>query len=172
MKWPYLSTVAALSLATSVTSAAHAQSKLMEVDPTLIEENQPAPPSAATPVKKGRIVKGPAVAPTPAWIDTLTIDGYVEGGVAVNFNQPFNKLNWGHLYTDRANWPTFNGALLTVQRPLDPKAEGYDFGFKFQGMIGEDMRYNHYLGILDYAITLPHADRTDRGQCPGASSVD
>jgi len=159
MKWPYLSTVAALSLATSVTSAAHAQSKLMEVDPTLIEENQPAPPSAATPVRKGKIVKGPAVAPTPAWIDTLTIDGYLEGGVAVNFNQPFNKLNWGHLYTDRANWPTFNGALLTVQRPLDPKAEGYDFGFKFQGMIGEDMRYNHYLGVLDYAI----ASRTQIG---------
>ena len=121
MKWPYLSTVAALSLATSITSAAHAQSKLMEVDPTLIEENQPAPPSAAARVKKGRIVKGPAVAPTPGWLDTLTIDGYIEGGIALNFNQPFNKLNWGHLYTDRANWPTFNGALLTVQRPLDPE---------------------------------------------------
>jgi hypothetical protein len=124
--------------------------KLMEVEPTLVEEDQPAPPSAAKPSKAGS--SGSAVAPTPAWIDTLTIDGYLEGGVAVNFNQPFNKLNWGHLYTDRANWPTFNGALLTVQRPLDPKAEGYDFGFKFQGMIGEDMRYNHYLGVLDYAI--------------------
>ena len=151
MKWHYLSTVAALSLATSITSA-HAQAKLFEVDPTLIEENQPAaPPAAAKPAKKEKIVKGPP-APPPAWLDTLAIDGYIEGGVAVNFNQPFNKLNWGHLYTDRANWPTFNGLLLTVQRPLDPKAEGYDFGFKFQGMIGEDMRYNHYLGILDYAI--------------------
>jgi hypothetical protein len=153
MKWYYLSGVAALALATSISSAAHAQSKLLEVDPTLIEENQPAPPPAAKPVKKGKIVKGPAVAPPPpAWIDTVTIDGYIEGGIALNFNQPFNKLSWGHLYTDRANWPTFNGAVLTVQRPIDPKAEGYDFGFKFQGMIGEDMRYNHYIGILDYAI--------------------
>jgi hypothetical protein len=152
MKWYYLSTVAALSLATSITSAAHAQSKLMEVDPTLIEENQPAPPPAAKPAK-GKVVKGPAVPPPPpAWIDTVTIDGYVEGGIALNFNQPFNKLNWGHLYTDRANWPTFNGAVLTVQRPLDPKAEDYDFGFKFQGQVGMDMRYNHYLGVLDYAI--------------------
>jgi opacity protein-like surface antigen len=91
-------------------------------------------------------------APPPAWLDTLTIDGFVEGGVANNFGQPFNKVNWGHLYTDRANWPTFNGAFLTAQRLLDPKAEGYDFGFKFQGAIGADMRYNHYLGVLDYAI--------------------
>jgi hypothetical protein len=139
-------------LATSIASAAHAQSKLLEVDPTLVEENQPAPPPAVKPAKKTKVVKGPAPAPTPAWIDAITIDGYIEGGVAFNFNQPFNKLSWGHLYTDRANWPTFNGALLTVQRPLDPKAEGYDFGFKLQGMVGEDMRYNHYIGILDYAI--------------------
>ncbi len=152
MKWSYLTSVAALTLATSITGAAHAQSKLLEVDPTLVEENQPAPPPAAKPMKKGKIVKGPAPAPTPAWIDAITIDGYIEGGIALNFNQPFNKLSWGHLYTDRANWPTFNGAVLTVQRPLDPKAEGYDFGFKFQGMVGQDMRYNHYLGILDYAI--------------------
>lgn len=154
MKWHYLSTITALSLVASV-GAAHAQAKLLEVDPTLIEENQPpAPPPAAMPSKKkGKIVKGPeAPPPPPAWLDTVTVDGYVEGGVAVNFNQPFNKLNWGHLYTDRANWPAFNGAVLTVQRPLDPKAEGYDFGFKLQGMIGEDMRYNHYLGVLDYAI--------------------
>ncbi|MGD9659451.1 MAG: porin, partial [Methylocystis sp.] len=136
MKWYYLSSVTALALATSITSAAHAQSKLLEVDPTLIEENQPAPPPAVA--SNGKIVKGPAVAPPPpAWIDSVTIDGYVEGGVAINFNQTFNKLNWGLLYTDRANWPTFNGAVLTVQRPLDPKAEGYDFGFKFQGMLGE-----------------------------------
>lgn len=151
MKWYYLSAVSAFALATTLSSAAHAQAKLMEVDPTLIEENQPTPPATAKPAKK--IAKGPAVPPPPpAWIDTLTVDGYVEGGIAINFNQPFNKLNWGHLYTDRANWPTFNGAVLTVQRPLDPKAEGYDFGFKFQGQVGMDMRYNHYLGVLDYVI--------------------
>lgn len=90
--------------------------------------------------------------PPPAWWDTLTIDGFVDGGVVINPSQPFNKLNWGHLYTDRANTPQFNGALLTVQRPLDPKAEGVDFGFKVQGQIGTDARYNHFLGELDYLI--------------------
>ncbi len=123
MKWFHLAAVSAAALATSTAFAA---------DASLTKKAPPPPP--------------------PMWIDTLAIDGYIEGGVAVNFNQPFNKVNWGHLYTDRANWPTFNGAVLTIQRPIDPKAEGYDFGFKFQGQVGMDMRYNHYLGILDYAI--------------------
>ncbi len=48
---------------------------------------------------------------------------------------------------------------MTIMRPLDPKATGYDFGFKIQGQIGTDMRYNHYLGQLDYVIH----DRTQIG---------
>lgn len=111
--------------------------------------------AADLPNKKAAVVPPPP----PAWLDTLTIDGYVEGGIAINFNQPYNKLNWGHLYTDRANWPTFNGAVLTVQRPIDPKATSYDFGFKVQAQIGEDMRYNHTIGTTDYWIH----DRTQFG---------
>jgi hypothetical protein len=45
-----------------------------------------------------------------------------------------------------------NQLLLTVQRPLDPKATGYDFGFKVQAMYGTDARFTHYLGELDYII--------------------
>ncbi len=92
------------------------------------------------------------VSPPPAWLDTLTIDGWIAGGVVVNPSQPFNKVNFGHLFTDRANWPQFNQGILTVARPLDPKAEGFDFGFKMQWMLGTDARYSHYLGVLDYAI--------------------
>ncbi|HEY8163778.1 MAG: outer membrane beta-barrel protein [Methylocystis sp.] len=124
MKWHYTPVVTAAFIAATLASAADLPKK----------KAPEAPP------------------PPPAWIDTLTVDGYVEGGVAINFNQPFNKLNWGHLYTDRANWPTFNGGVLTVMRPIDPKSTGYDFGFKVQGQIGEDARYNHLTGFLDYLI--------------------
>lgn len=123
MKRSYPIGVAALALSAGIAHAADKPSKKAEPEP-----------------------------PPPAWIDTLTIDGFVEGGVTVNPGQPANKLNWGHLYTDRANWPTFNGAVLTVQRPLDPKATGFDYGFKIQGQIGMDARYNHFLGELDYLI--------------------
>lgn len=125
MKWIYLPAVAAAALATSVAFAADVSAKKKGAEP-------PPPP--------------------PAWLDTLTIDGFIAGGVAVNFAQPYNKLNFGHLFTDRASWPTFNQGVLTVQRPIDPKAAGYDFGFKVQGMIGTDARYSHYLGELDYLV--------------------
>ncbi len=131
MKWHYLPIVTAASLAAS-----------MALGADLATKKAPAAPP-----------------PPPTWLSTLTVDGYVEGGIAVNFNQPYNKLNWGHLYTDRANWPTFNGAVLTVQRPLDPKSNTYDFGFKVQAQLGEDMRYNHMPGTTEYWIH----DRTQFG---------
>ena len=91
-------------------------------------------------------------APPPSFWDTVTITGYAEGSATPNFNNPYNGLNFGRLFDDRAGTPTFNQALLTIQRPLDPKATGYDFGFKVVGIVGEDVRYTHYLGELDYAI--------------------
>jgi hypothetical protein len=98
--------------------------------------------------------KGPPAAPPPPadWVDTLTIDGFLDAGFAINFANPANGLNFGQLFTDRANWPSFNQGVLTVQRPLDPKATDFDFGFKVQGMIGTDARYTHYLGELDYWV--------------------
>jgi len=169
MKKIYLTTVAAACLLSSLTGAVHAQvfdEKFEVTDPTFdqrsieekaIEQGQAAP-AAAQPAKPGKKKKGEKKAeaapeaPPAKWSDTLTVDGFIEGGIAVNPNQPFNGLNWGHLYTDRANTPIFNSAVLTVQRPLDPKAQSYDYGFKLQGMVGEDMRYNHYMGELDYVI--------------------
>jgi hypothetical protein len=124
MKWFYLPIVTAASLTASMAFAADLASK-----------------KAA-----------PAPAPAPRWLDTMTIDGYVEGGVGFNFNQPWNGVSWGDLYTDRANWPTFNGLVVTAMRPIDPKSDNYDFGFKVQLQLGEDMRYNHLTGTTEYWI--------------------
>ncbi|MGH6800962.1 MAG: outer membrane beta-barrel protein [Methylocella sp.] len=95
----------------------------------------------------------PAPTPPPAgWWDTFTIGATVEAGVTLNAANPGDGLNFGHLFTDKANTPLLNQILLTAQRPLDPKATGYDFGFKLQGMYGSDARYTHYLGEGDYWI--------------------
>jgi len=170
MKKIYLTSVAAACLVVGFTGVGQAQQVYDEkyeiTDPTFdqrskeeraLEQGQAAPAAAAQSAKKQKGAKGAkkaeaAPAPQKKWMDTLTVDGFLEGGIAVNPSQPFNGLNWGHLYTDRANTPLFNSAVLTVQRPLDPKAEGFDYGFKVQGMVGEDMRYNHYMGELDYVI--------------------
>ena len=95
----------------------------------------------------------PAPTPPPAnWWDTFTIGGTVEAGLTLNPQNPPDRLNFGHLFTDKANDPLLNQILLTAQRPLDPKATDYDFGFKLQLMYGNDARYTHYLGELDYII--------------------
>ncbi|MCR6734098.1 MAG: outer membrane beta-barrel protein [Afipia sp.] len=78
-----------------------------------------------------KAVKAPP--PMPSWWDTLTINGHVEVGASGNANNPA-VTNFGQLFTDKANSAFLNQASLTVQRPLDPKATGYDFGFKFQAM--------------------------------------
>lgn len=91
----------------------------------------------------------PSASPT-SWLDTLSIDGFLSGGVVINFAQPFNKINFGHLQTDRANWPQFNQAILNVERPLDKNAAGLDVGFGFIGMIGTDARYTQFLGQTEY----------------------
>ncbi|HEY0421096.1 MAG TPA: outer membrane beta-barrel protein, partial [Acetobacteraceae bacterium] len=59
---------------------------------------------------------------------------------------------WGQLFTDRANEPMLNQILVTLARPVDPKATGYEVGFKLQGMYGSDARYTHALGVFDRAI--------------------
>src|SRR6266487_4549176 len=97
------------------------------------------------------ILKAPP-APAPAsWWSTFEVSGHVEAGFTFNSNQ--SDINFGHLFTDRADRVLLNQALITAQRPLDPKATGYDFGFKFQAMYGSDARYTHFLGEFDESIS-------------------
>jgi putative OmpL-like beta-barrel porin-2 len=97
-------------------------------------------------------MKKKAPPPPPSWWDTFTINGHVEAGVTFNGNNA-SAGNFGHLFTDRANSPMLNQALLTIQRPLDPKATGFDVGFKYQMMVGSDARYTHFLGEFDESIS-------------------
>lgn len=99
--------------------------------------------------------KAPEPAPLPSWWEAVTVTGHVEGGATINFANPINRINFGRLFDDRTS-PVLNQALLTIQRPLDPKATDYDFGFKVQGMFGSDARFTHFLGELDYAIHGRH----------------
>ncbi|MEI6351718.1 MAG: porin [Verrucomicrobiota bacterium] len=77
------------------------------------------------------------------------IYGWVEGGFAGNFESPRDNQNFGRLFDDRANEPLLNQAVITLERTLDPKATGFDWGFKVQGLFGSDARFIHSLGIFD-----------------------
>lgn len=88
----------------------------------------------------------------PAWLETVSVDGFLEGGAVINPAMPWNKINWAHYYTDRANTPQFNQGVLTIQRPLDSDRNGVSFGFKFEGVAGTDLRYSSFLGETEYLI--------------------
>ncbi len=90
--------------------------------------------------------------PPPSWWSTVALSGIVNPGLSLNPSYPIDGLNFGQLFTDKANRPLFNQGVLTIQRPIDPASPDYDLGFKFQFMYGTDARYTHFLGELDYAI--------------------
>ncbi|MBV8650616.1 MAG: porin [Alphaproteobacteria bacterium] len=90
--------------------------------------------------------------PPADWLDTVKLSGHIEAGITGNPASPSDGLNFGYLFTDRANTPLMNQLMLTAERPLDPKATGYDFGFKLQGMYGSDARYTHGFNELDRVI--------------------
>lgn len=90
--------------------------------------------------------------PPPSWWSTVTVNGEIDAGITGNFDDPSSGLNWGHLFTDKANEPMFNQGLLTIQRPIDSSKPNYDVGFAFQLMYGSDARFTHYLGECEYCI--------------------
>ena len=105
-------------------------------------QTTPTPAAAATPA---------AEAPPPGyWINGIHLSLQIQGGIIGNPSGP--KLNTGQFFTERPNVPILNQLLLTAEKPLDPKATGFDWGFKLQAMYGSDARYIHYLGVLDQAL--------------------
>ncbi len=93
----------------------------------------------------------PAAPAAPAaWADTLKIGAQLDAGITANPASPTNHLNYGSLYGDRANTPVINQALLSIGRPVDPKATDYDYGFKLQGIYGTDGRYTHDAYLFDH----------------------
>ena len=93
-------------------------------------------------------------APAPA-VDPSAIKfgALIETGANMNPASPSTGSNFGQLLTDKANQVVLNQAVLTLNRDLDPKAEGYDWGFKLQGFYGADARYTHFIGIFDHSTT-------------------
>jgi hypothetical protein len=105
--------------------------------------------SAQTPAPAAtEVAPAAADAPPPGlWINGIHLSAQIEGGITGNPAGP--KNNFGQLLTDKPNTVLLNQLLLTANKPLDPKATGFDWGFKLQGMYGSDARYTQFLGELN-----------------------
>ena len=81
-----------------------------------------------------------------SWASTISLGAQLDAGITANGDRPADGLNYGRLFTDKANTVLLNQVQLTATRPLSSTATGYDFGFTLQATGGTDARYIHYLG--------------------------
>lgn len=79
----------------------------------------------------------------------IKFSALLDAGITFTDSSPESGVNYGHLLTDKHNQWLLNQLMLTAQKDLDPKATGYDWGFKAQGFYGSDARYTHYIGVFD-----------------------
>ena len=118
---------------------------------TMVAAVVPAAAQTSAPPAATQTAPAPAPAaeaPPPGfWINGIHLSAQFEGGITGNFAGP--KQNFGQLTTDKPNTVLLNQILLTANKPLDPKATGFDWGFKLQGLYGSDARYYHFLDELD-----------------------
>ncbi|HUB13295.1 MAG TPA: outer membrane beta-barrel protein [Acetobacteraceae bacterium] len=121
--------------------------------PALAQTTAPAPSAPAatsgTATTPAAAPAAPAAPPPGLWINGIHFGLQLEGGFTANPANPNDGVNFGELFNDRANQPQLNQLLLTINKPTDPNATGFDWGFKLQGMYGSDARYTHSLGVFD-----------------------
>jgi hypothetical protein len=137
----------AFGVALAATTPAWAQVNPPVQNTPAVQTEMPANTSSAAPDK-------PWAPPAnwSEWAGGIKFSGQVDAGIVGNPQDPNNGVNYGQLFTDKANRPILNQLLLTLERDTDPKATDYDYGFKLQGMYGSDARIVHSLGLFDHLI--------------------
>jgi hypothetical protein len=85
-------------------------------------------------------------APPATWASTIKYSGHVEAGMTLNPDSPSDAINFGHLFTDKANQVVLNSVALTAERDPDTSSKTIDIGFKLQGAYGSDSRYTQAIG--------------------------
>ena len=118
---------------------------------TAPDPNAPKP-SVGDTTSPAATAPGAPAAPPASFASGVKFTAHVEGGATFNAVEPDNGVNFGHLFTDKPNDGLLNSAAITLERDIDPKATGVDFGFKLQGYYGSDARYTHFIGEIDRDI--------------------
>jgi Putative beta-barrel porin-2, OmpL-like. bbp2 len=86
------------------------------------------------------------------WIDGVTVNGQIEGGINANPARPANGNNFGEFFGDHANQAQLDQVTVTIAKPVDQTASDYRIGFVVRGMYGADTRYYTIAGISDRTI--------------------
>jgi outer membrane receptor protein involved in Fe transport len=95
----------------------------------------------------------PPPGPVSAWLSSVEFGGRIEAGATFNPASPDTGVNFGQLFTDKANQLVLNQFDLNVQRVADATPGGFDLGFAIDGLYGMDSQFTHFLGIGDQGST-------------------
>ena len=113
----------------------------------------PSTPQLTPPVLTTSPAPQPAPpAPSSWWQSNIKLSAQLEGGIVINPARPRDGLNFGQLFTDKANQFQLNQILVTAEKDVDPKATGFDWGFKLQLLYGSDARYTQFMGEFNHAF--------------------
>ena len=105
-------------------------------------EDQPSPPLSD---------------PVESLLGPIRLSGRIDAGVTFNPANPSNGINFGRLFTDKANQLVLNQFALEAERDIDPTIDRFQLGFRVQGTYGLDSQFIHYQGIGDQATTARNA---------------
>ncbi|HSZ50833.1 MAG TPA: TonB-dependent receptor [Caulobacteraceae bacterium] len=94
-----------------------------------------------------------AQGPVATWLSSVLVDGRIQSGATFNPAGPVTGVNFGQLFTDKANQLVLNQFDLRAERAPDTGAGRADFGFAFEGFYGMDAQFTHFMGIGDQGST-------------------
>ena len=133
----------------------------------LIASLAPISPASAQQTAPAAAPAAPA-APTHFVWNGVTISGHVEAGTNVNPDSPDNNINFGQLFTDRANSFRMNQATLAAEQDINSSASTFNWGWRVEGMYGTDARFTHTVGLFDRATNSPYQWDLVEGSVSGA----
>ncbi|HEY2483228.1 MAG TPA: outer membrane beta-barrel protein, partial [Caulobacteraceae bacterium] len=91
----------------------------------------------------------PSKGAVSGWLSSVVIDGRIEIGATLNPANPDTGINFGQLFTDKADQVVLNQFDLKAERAVDANGGRFDFGFAVEGFYGLDSQFTHFMGIGD-----------------------
>lgn len=111
--------------------------------------------AAPAPVDQSAAPAAPAAPPHPTW-NGIMVSGHIDAGTNINPDSPDNNVNFGQLFTDRANSFRMNQATLAAEQDIDSSQPNFNWGWRVEGMYGTDARFTHTIGLFDRATNSPY----------------
>ena len=128
---------------------------LASVSPVQAQQAAPADQAAA-----------PAAPAHPTW-NGIMFSGHIEAGSNFNPDGPDNNINFGQLFTDRANSFRMNQTTLAAEQDIDSSASTFNWGWRVEGMYGTDARFTHVPSLFDRATSSPYQWDLEEGSLSG-----